>query len=117
MPPINDALLNVGANAMGAAAAYMSLHTATPNTSGSNESAAPRVASSWGAAATGDITATNRPFTGGTANGAVVAVGFWSAQAAGTGTWYGYLPLTGDATFNSAGEYTVTSVTLNGSST
>lgn len=115
MPPINDALLNVGANAMASAAAYMSLHTATPNAAGSNESVAPRIAASWGAAATGDITASNRAFTGGAANGAVVAVGFWSAQASGTGTFYGYLPLTGDANFNSAGEYTVTSVTLNGS--
>lgn len=111
--PINDALLNIGANAMGAAADFQSLHTATPNTSGSNETTAPRVASGWATAANGDISATNKNFTGGAANGPVAAIGFWSESTGGT--FYGYLPLTGDTTFNSAGEYTVSTVTLNGS--
>ena len=33
------------------------------------------------------------------------------------GTFYGFVALTGDQTFNSAGEYTITSLTVNGSST
>lgn len=112
MAPINDALLNVGANAMAGAATHLALHSATPNASGSNETSAARVPAGWGAASSGDITTTNKAFTGGAAGGPVAAVGFWSALTAGT--FYGYLPVTGDATFNSAGEYTLNSVTLNG---
>lgn len=108
---INDATLNVGIDAITAVAGYLSLHTATPNSSGSNESTAARVAAGWGASATGgDVTVTNKAFTGGAANGPVVAVGLWSASTGGT--FRGYAVLTGDATFNAAGEYTLTSVAI-----
>lgn len=112
MAPINDALLNVMATAAGAAATHLSLHSGVPNASGSNETSAGRVAAGWGAAANGDITATNKAFSGGASGGAVGYVGFWSAATGGT--FYGYLPVTGDGTFNSAGEYTLNSVTING---
>ncbi len=111
---LNDTLLNIGANAMAGAALYLSLHTATPDVSGSNPASSARVAAGWGTAATGDITTTNKAFTGGAASGPCVAVGLWSAATAGT--FYGYYPLTGDQTFNAAGEYTITSLTINGSS-
>lgn len=111
--PINDTLLNIGNAAMQTAATHMSLHTATPNTSGSNESTAARQAITWVTAANGDMVATvDLAFTGGTASGACTHCGFWSASSAGT--FYGYLPLTGDQTFNAAGEYTVTGVTITG---
>ena len=109
---LNDTLLNVGANAMAAVATHLSLHSATPNGSGSNETSAARVAASWPSASAGDLTVSNKAFTGGASSGAVTHVGFWSASSAGT--FYGYVPLTGDATFNASGEYTVTSVTLTG---
>lgn len=112
---LNDTLLNIGANAMAAAATHLSLHTAVPNATGSNESSAARVAAAWPGAATGDLTITNKAFTGGAASGACTHVGFWSAASAGT--FYGYVALTGDQTFNAAGEYTITSLTVNGSST
>ena len=113
---LNDTLLNIGVTAMQSAATHLSLHSATPNSSGSNETTAARVAASWGSAANGDFaTLTNKAFTGGAANGAVAAVGFWSAPTAGT--FYGYVPLTGDATFNSAGEYTVTTLSIPGTAT
>lgn len=112
---LNDALLNIGANAMATAAPYLSLHTAVPNATGSNESTAARVAAGWAGAATGDLTITNKAFTGGAASGPCTYVGFWSASTAGT--FYGYQALTGDQTFNAAGEYTITSLTVNGTST
>jgi hypothetical protein len=40
---------------------------------------------------------------------------FFSASTAGT--FYGYDALTGDTTFNAAGEYDITSLTVTGSST
>lgn len=113
--PLNDTLLNVGANAMAGVALYLSLATANPEPSGTNQATSARVAASWGAAATGDLTISNKAFTGGAANGPVTHVCFWSASTAGT--YYGSQALTGDATFNSLGEYTITSLTVNGSST
>lgn len=113
---LNDTLLNIGAQAMMNAAGYASLHTATPNSSGSNASAAARQAISWDAAANGDmILTTDKSFTGGTASGPCVAVGLWSAVTAGV--FYGYLLLTGDQTFNAAGEYTLTGITISGTAT
>lgn len=114
--PLNDALLNIGVGAMQTAAAYLSIHTALPNASGSNESTAARVAAGWGAAANGDFaTLTNKNFTGGASSGPALYVGFWSASTAGT--FYGYLPLTGDQTFNAAGNYTITSLSIPGTAT
>jgi hypothetical protein len=113
---LNDTLLNIGVTAMQAAATHLSLHSATPNASGSNETTAARVAASWGTAANGDFaTLSNKNFTGGAASGAVAAVGLWSAPTGGT--FYGYFPITGDAAFNSAGEYTLVSLTIPGTAT
>lgn len=116
---LNDTLLDIGNAAMQAAATHMSLHTATPNTSGSNHSTAARQPITWVTAANGDMIATvDLAFTGGTASGPCVAAGLWSSAGSGTpatgGTFYGWLPLTGDQTFNAAGEYTVTGITVPG---
>lgn len=112
---LNDTLLNIGANAMAAAATHLSLHSAAPDAAGSNACTSARVAASWPGAATGDITVTNKAFTGVAASGPVTHVGLWSAATAGT--FYGAYALTGDQSANAAGEYTLTSLTLNGSST
>lgn len=114
--PLNDTILNIGAEAMADVALYAAIHTATPNGSGSNQSSAGRVAIPWAAASGGDLsTSTAMDFTGGAATGAATHLGFWSASTGGT--FYGYVPLTGDQTFNSAGEYTVTSISIPGSAT
>lgn len=113
--PLNDTLLNIGANAMAAAATHISLATSNPEPSGANQATSARVAASWPGASTGDLTITNKAFTGGAANGPVTHVCLWSAVTGGT--FYGSVALTGDTTFNSAGEYTITSLTVNGSST
>lgn len=110
---LNDTLLNIGATAMQAAATHASIHTAEPNASGSNESTAARQAITWEAAAGGDMAfVDDLDFTGGASGGAATHIGFWSASSGGT--FYGWLALTGDQTFNAAGEYTVTAGTITG---
>jgi len=113
--PFNDALLNIGVTAMQAAAGYLQIHTALPNSTGSNEATCARIAAGWPAAANGDFGAlAGLTFTGGTPNGPAKYVGHWSTLTNGTGTFYGYQILTGDQTFNSGGAYTVTSVIIPG---
>ncbi len=51
----------------------------------------------------------------GTPGAAATNALFFSASTAGT--FYGYDALSGDATFNAAGEYDITSLTVTGSST
>ena len=87
----------------------------TRSPSGSNQATSARVVAGWPGAVTGDLTISNKAFTGGAANGPVTHVCLWSAITGGT--FYGSVALTGDTTFNSAGEYTITSLTVNGSST
>lgn len=113
---LNDTILNIGAAAMQAAMTHLQIHTAQPNASGSNEATSARQAITWVTAANGDMVATvDLAFTGGAASGPATHAGFWSALT--TGTFYGWLPLTGDQTFNAAGEYTVTGISIPGTAT
>lgn len=59
-------------------------------------------------------TAVPHAFTG-TPGAAATNALFFSASSAGT--FYGYDALTGDQTFNAAGEYNITALTVTGSST
>jgi hypothetical protein len=107
---LNDAGLVVAANAVDTAITHMQLHS-----SGTNPAAnavGTRVAVNGTVDADGDITWTNVAFTGLTASQAVAFVSYWSASTSGTS--YGGSVLTGDATANSAGEYTITTVTETG---
>lgn len=115
---LNDTILNIGVTAMQNAITHLSIHTALPDASGSNESTAGRVAAGWGTAASGDFaTLTNKAFTGGAPSGPAQYVGFWSNGTLGSGTFYGWLPLTGDSTFNALGQYTITSLSVPGTAT
>jgi hypothetical protein len=112
---LNDTLLNIGATAMQNAATHALLYSAEPNAAGTtNQTSAGLEAITWITAANGDMVVTaDVPFTGGAASGACTYLGLWnSAQT----TFYGYYALTGDQTFNSAGEYTLTGITITGSS-
>ena len=112
---LNDTVLNIGANAMRSAMAYVSLHSSVPDGAGSNETSAARNQSSWAAPSGGDLTHPSVNFTGGPSNGPVKAVGFWSTNAGGT--FYGYYPIgSGDQVFNGSGQYTLAAFTLAGSS-
>jgi Tfp pilus assembly protein PilX len=106
---LNDAALVVGANAIDTAITHFQLYSAATNAAGTTNAIGSRVAVNGTVDGDGDITWTNAAFTGLTANQAVHSVGYWSASTAGT--FYGVSVLSGDATANSAGEYTVTSVT------
>jgi hypothetical protein len=106
---LNDAALVIASNAVDTAITHFSIHTTGAVTSSANESSAARVAVNGTVDADGDISWSNVAFTGGAASGPAVRVGFWSASS--SGTYYGGVLLSGDTTFNAAGEYTVTSVT------
>jgi hypothetical protein len=113
---LNDTILNIGNAQMQTSMTHLQIHTAQPNASGSNEATSARQAITWVTAANGDLVATvDLNFTGGAASGPATHIGFWSASSAGT--FYGWLPLTGDQTFNAAGEYTVTGITITGTAT
>lgn len=106
---LSDAALVVGANAIDGVINYMGLHSGARGASGTTNAVGTRVAVNGSVDADGDITWTGVAFTGLNANQAVAEVSYWSAAT--NGTYYGGATLTGDATANSAGEYTVTSVT------
>ena len=113
---LNDTLLEIGADAMKAVATHAGLFTAEPNAAGTtNVASSARQSITWETNSSGDMVVTaDAAFTGGAASGACTWVGFWSASSGGT--FYGGFALTGDATFNAAGEYNLTGVTVTGSS-
>lgn len=116
--PLNNAAMVVAANALRAAITHIQTHSADPGVAGTTSpTSAARQPVTWSAATSdGDFglsAALN--FTGIAANGGVTWVSAWSALT--SGTWYGNFALTGDATANSAGEYTLTALNLNGSAT
>ena len=111
----SPAAMIVGANAIRTAVVKMKLHSADPGNGGTANATTAGVQTFAWAAATSDgdfdISAPVN-FSGGASNGAVTYCSVW--DSAGT-TWYGNFLLTGDATFNSAGEYVVTALPQNGS--
>ena len=111
---LNDAALDVGGDAIAAAYPWIALHTSGTVADSTNESSAGRLAAGWSSATSGgNITAGPLNFTGGTADGSVVRVGYWSAETGGD--YGGGSLLSGDQQFNAAGEYTVTEITETGS--
>ncbi|MGH3332478.1 MAG: phage tail fiber protein [Nocardioidaceae bacterium] len=111
---LTDATLTSLGNSLSTLCTHLSLHSADPGATGASESTASRVAVTWTVDADGDLTAGPCDFAGGAANGPVTHVGLWSAETGGT--FRGAFALTGDSAFNSAGEYTVTRVTIDGTS-
>ena len=112
---LTDATLNSVGTHLASLLSYASLHSANPGTTGASETSAPRKAVTFTVDADGDLTLNGTiAFTGGAASGAVTYVGLWSAVTGGT--FRGGFALTGDATFNAAGEYNLTGLTINGTS-
>lgn len=116
--PLTDATLNGildGSIAFTTDAVRMSLHSADPGVDGSNETTAGRQTFAWNAPATGDTDLTGAvSFSGGTPSGACTHVGIWTADDL---TFLGGFALIGATTFDSNGDYIVTSGALAGSST
>lgn len=112
---LNDAALVLAANAVDTAITHMQLHSGARGAAGTTNALGTRVAVNGTVDADGDITWTGVAFTGLAANQTVAEVSYWNGAGTGTpasgGTYYGGATLTGDGSANSAGEYTVTSVT------
>lgn len=108
------ATLALGSAAILAGITHFQLHSADPGAAGTTSPLGTRVANTGALTSTDDITWSNIAFTGLTANQAVSWVSAWNAAGTGSpatgGTYRGKWQLTGDATANSAGEYTVTSI-------
>lgn len=115
---LNDATLNDVGTYLSGLITHAELHSGDPGAAGTaNQTTAPRGAITFNVDADGDLTITaTESFTGGAASGACTHVSLWGGTGAGTkgtGTVRGSYALTGDQTFNSAGEYNLTGVTIN----
>jgi hypothetical protein len=106
---LNDAALVLAANAVDGAITHFQLHSGARGASGTTNQIGTRVAVNGTVDGDGDITWSNVAFTGLSASQAVGDISFWSASTGGT--YYGGGTPTGDATANSAGEWTLTSWT------
>lgn len=118
MPGLNNTAMGAAATALKAVLLYAQLHEGPAGSSGvSNVTTAARKACSWGSTTgAGDFgLSAQLDFTGGAANGDIYSVTLWSAITSGTGTFYGEFIIAGDAAFNSSGDYSITSLDLDGS--
>lgn len=111
---LTTASIQIGATAIAADITKLRLHTADPSASSGTTFLTTAADQTVTVTATaGVITVPSTAFTGGAANGPVAGYSLWSGT-----TFRGYFGRdTGDATFNAAGQYTVTSVAITGSST
>ena len=109
------AAMNAATNGITAAYPWIALHSANPGTTGASETAAVRKNPTWPSASGGVATVTAQAFTGGAANGACTYAGLWSAASGGT--FGGGFPLSGNQTFDASGNYTLDSLTVNGTAT
>ena len=106
---LNNAALNTGGTAIKNEITHMQLHSTNVGGAWGTNAVGSRVAVTGSVAAGGTITWSNVAFTGLTANQAIGGVSYWTASTGGSNR--GGSAVTGDATANSAGEYTLTTVT------
>jgi hypothetical protein len=114
--PLTDATLNSLGTSLAALITHLAIHSADPGTTGTSPASSARQPVTWSVDADGDLTLTGTVnFTGGGVSLPATYVGGWSAITGGTfrGGW----PITGDQTFNAAGNYSLTGLTINGTST
>ena len=116
--PFTDDGKAIMLNAMRNATTQISLHTADPGTTGANEYAGAgyarvaAVAADWDAPATGVVTLNNDKAFTGVALDPLTHFGIWAGA-----TFVGDAPITGDSSFNAAGEFVLklgSSFDLNG---
>jgi hypothetical protein len=106
------ALSNAGKDALleglASVAAYASLHTGDPSTTGANEVSGgsyAREVAPWGAAASGNVATDDAIVFDVPAGTTISYVGYWSAVT--SGTFYGARELDAPQTFATAGTYTI----------
>ena len=109
---LNDAALTTGATAIKNEITHMQLHSTNVGGTWATGALGSRVAVTGSVDADGDITWSNIAFTGLGASQAVGGISYWTASTGGSNR--GGAAVTGDATANASGEYTVTSVTETG---
>lgn len=114
MPLDAATALDLMADSLAAQATVLRLHTGDPGTGNLNPTTAGDQAVALNSDGSGDLTVTNVAFTGGAASGPCTWCTLWNTGAT---VRYGKFQLTGDQTFNAAGEYTVSSLTIDGSTT
>lgn len=114
----SDGLLVSMANVARTQITHLQAHSADPGAAGATAAIGARQACAWNAAsADGDFDlATPVTFTGLGANTAVWGVSFWSASSGGTCLGDARRAAADDANANAAGEYTITEITVGGSS-
>lgn len=105
---LNDAATVLAANAVDTAITHMQLHSSNVGGAWATGAVGSRVAVNGTVDADGDITWTSVAFTGLSAGQAVGGVSYWNSASGGIN--YGGAALTGDTTANSAGEFTLTSI-------
>jgi hypothetical protein len=109
---LNDAALTTGATAIKNEITHMQLHSTAVGGAWATGALGTRVAVTGAVDSDGDITWGPIAFTGLGANQAVGGISYWTASTGGANR--GGSTLTGDTSANSAGEYTVLSVTETG---
>jgi hypothetical protein len=111
--PLDDAALQLMANALDAAITHVRFHSADPGSGETSALGAARQAIAFTADADGDLTL-DAPvsITGLAASQAVTWVTLWSASTAGTR--YGKFQLTGDTAANASGEFNLAALTITG---
>ena len=109
---LTTAAIQVGAAAIAADITKVRLHSAA-TTDGTTNTTTAADQTVTVTATGGVITVPSTDFTGGASGGSVAGFSLWAGS-----TFRGYFTRdSGDSAFNAAGEYTVDSVTITGSST
>ncbi len=107
---LTAAAKNLMLDAFGAVAVYVSLHTADPSTTGTNEvtggsPAYARKSITWNAASASNLDSSNAPVFDVPAATTVTHFGMWSAAT--SGTFYGGGTLSASEAFTGQGTYTL----------
>lgn len=116
MPGLNNTAMGVAAAALKAVMLYAQLHSGPAGSSyTSNVTTAARKSITWSSTTgAGDFgLGAQIDFTGGESNGDIYSVTIWSASSGGT--CYGQWIIAGDPAFNSSGDYSLTSLDMDGS--
>jgi hypothetical protein len=115
---LQDNALNIMLDAFGTAAAFVSLHTDNPSTTGANEvsnGTYARQEPNWAAATAGNLTNDDAIVFDVPGSTTIKFLGYWSADT--NGTFYGSRALDADQTFATAGTYTIAAGNLSESLT
>lgn len=108
---LNNTAKNLMLDALGAVVGYVSLHTADPGSTGTNEvtggsPAYARKAVTWNASSAGDLDNNANPVFDVPASTTITHFGLWSAAT--SGTFYGGDALSASESFGAQGTYTLT---------